>query len=125
MIRPHLERGIFMTHAHHKVAGDHLRRTACLYVRQSTPRQVFENTESTRRQYALRERAAALGWTAEAITVIDTDLGRSGAYGDREGFQKLVAEVGMGPGPASSSASRSRVLHATTRIGRACSRSAP
>ena len=85
-----------MTHAHHKIAGDHLRRTACLYVRQSTPRQVLENTESTRRQYALRERAAALGWTTEAITVIDTDLGRSGAYRDREGFQKLVAEVGMG-----------------------------
>ena len=85
-----------MNRAHHKVNHDHLRRTACLYVRQSTPRQVVENTESTRRQYALREHAAALGWPADAITVIDTDLGRSGAYSDREGFQRLVAEVSMG-----------------------------
>jgi len=53
--------------AHQKVTPDHLRRDAYLYVRQSTVRQVFENTESTHRQYALRERATALGWTAEQI----------------------------------------------------------
>jgi DNA invertase Pin-like site-specific DNA recombinase len=58
---------------------------------------VFENTESTRRQYALRERAVALGWPIERVTVIDSDLGKSGASStDREGFQKLVGEVGMG-----------------------------
>ena len=85
-----------MTFPSYKVTDSHLRRTAYLYVRQSTLRQVFENTESTRRQYALRERALALGWSVEDITVIDTDLGKSGAYGDREGFQHLVAEVGMG-----------------------------
>ena len=55
-----------------------------------------EHQESTRRQYGLRERATALGWTAEQIVVIDADLGRSGASTDREGFQRLVAEVGMG-----------------------------
>ena len=44
-----------------KVTADHLRRAAYLYVRQSTLRQVFENTESTQRQYALRNRAVALG----------------------------------------------------------------
>ena len=41
----------------HQVAAHHLKRLACLYVRQSTLQQVFENTESTARQYALRERA--------------------------------------------------------------------
>ncbi len=52
--------------------------------------------ESTKRQYALRQRAVALGWPAEHIVVIDSDLGHSGASAvDREGFQKLVAEVGM------------------------------
>src|SRR5262245_51944168 len=80
-----------------KVCTSHLRRDAYLYVRQSTIQQVFENTESTQRQYALRQRAVALGWPQERIVVIDTDLGLSGASAaDREGFQKLVAEVGMG-----------------------------
>lgn len=83
--------------AHQKVRPTHLKRDAYLYVRQSTLRQVFENTESTKRQYALRERAVALGWPLERVVVIDSDLGQSGAStADRSGFQKLVAEVGMG-----------------------------
>ena len=85
-----------MSDAHRKVSAGHLSRDAYLYVRQSTVRQVVENTESTRRQYALRERAVALGWPTERVVVIDTDLGQSGADQDREGFQHLVAEVGMG-----------------------------
>src|SRR6266540_4824751 len=80
-----------------KVNATHLARTAYLYVRQSTLRQVINNTESTARQYALRQRAVALGWPGEHIVVIDTDQGQSGASAaDREGFQRLVAEVGMG-----------------------------
>jgi len=79
-----------------KVTANHLHRNAYLYVRQSTLRQVFENTESTKRQYALRQRAVALGWPMERVIVIDSDLGLSGASEDREGFQKLVADVGMG-----------------------------
>jgi DNA invertase Pin-like site-specific DNA recombinase len=59
-------------------------------------RQVIENTESTERQYALRQRAVALGWPSDSVVVIDTDLGQSGASTDREGFHTLVAEVGMG-----------------------------
>ena len=79
-----------------KVTALHLKRDAYLYVRQSTLRQVFENTESTERQYALRQRAVALGWPAERVVVIDSDLGLSGASAvQREGFQRLVAEVGM------------------------------
>lgn len=80
-----------------KVCADHLRRDAFLYVRQSSLRQVFENTESTKRQYALRDRAVALGWPIERVHVIDSDLGRSGAQSEgRDGFQLLVSEVAMG-----------------------------
>lgn len=83
--------------AHQKISASHLARNAYVYVRQSTVRQVFENTESTERQYALRQEAVALGWTPDRVTVIDSDLGQSGASAaDREGFQKLVAEVSMG-----------------------------
>jgi DNA invertase Pin-like site-specific DNA recombinase len=80
-----------------KVTASHLKRDAYLYVRQSTVRQVFENTESTQRQYGLRQRAVALGWPQDRVVVIDTDLGQSGASSaDRAGFQRLVADVGMG-----------------------------
>ena len=80
-----------------KVGADHLRRDAFLYVRQSSLRQVLENTESTKRQYALRERAVALGWPIERVHVIDSDLGLSGAQArDRDGFQHLVTEVALG-----------------------------
>lgn len=80
-----------------KVTPRHLRRAAYLYVRQSTLRQVLENTESTKRQYALRQRAIALGWPADQVVVIDSDQGQSGASSaDREGFQRLVRDVGLG-----------------------------
>jgi DNA invertase Pin-like site-specific DNA recombinase len=81
----------------HKVRTVHLKRDAYLYVRQSSMRQVLENTESTKRQYQLRERALALGWMSEQIRVIDCDQGRSGASdAGRDGFQQLVAEVSLG-----------------------------
>src|SRR5436305_6287179 len=81
----------------HKVTARYLQRQAMLYVRQSTLHQVLTNTESTARQYALRERALGLGWPVERIVIIDQDLGQSGASAvDREGFQRLVAEVGLG-----------------------------
>ena len=80
-----------------KVTAGHLKKTAYLYIRQSTLRQVFENAESTQRQYALRQRAVVLGWPAERIEIIDCDQGQSGAStGEREGFQKLVTKVGLG-----------------------------
>ena len=82
--------------AHEKVTAGHLKRNAYLYIRQSTLRQVLENTESTKRQYDLRQRAVALGWPLERIIVIDSDLGQSAARAaDREGFQKLVTEVSL------------------------------
>jgi DNA invertase Pin-like site-specific DNA recombinase len=80
-----------------KVTPPHLEHDAYLYIRQSTPRQVLENTESTQRQYALRDRAVALGWPLERIHVIDCDLGKSGSQSaGRDGFQKLVSEVALG-----------------------------
>jgi DNA invertase Pin-like site-specific DNA recombinase len=67
---------------------------AIVYVRQSTQRQVLENRESTARQYALADRAAALGWPAAAVEVIDEDQGHSGSSAvGRSGFQRLLAEV--------------------------------
>ncbi|MCK4983681.1 MAG: recombinase family protein [Victivallaceae bacterium] len=81
---------------HKKIKASHLKRNAYLYIRQSTLKQVMRNQESTRRQYALKDRAIASGWLRNQITVIDCDQGKSGAEGDRKGFQKLVADVGMG-----------------------------
>ena len=57
----------------HKVTDDHRQREACLYIRQSSMHQVLENTESARRQYGLRQRATALGWSDERIRIIDDD----------------------------------------------------
>jgi DNA invertase Pin-like site-specific DNA recombinase len=80
-----------------KVTAAHLSRTALLYVRQSSLKQVLHNTESAIRQYDLRGKAISLGWDASQITVIDIDQGQSGASAaDREGFQQLVAEVSLG-----------------------------
>lgn len=79
-----------------KITPKHLKLGAYLYVRQSTLRQVFENQESTKRQYALQQRALTLGWQQEQITVIDSDLGESGASTTRDGFSKMVADVGLG-----------------------------
>ena len=80
-----------------KIQSLHLNRRAYVYVRQSTAMQVFANTESTARQYALVERARALGWTEDAIEVIDEDLGRSGASTEeRNGFRRLAESVAHG-----------------------------
>jgi DNA invertase Pin-like site-specific DNA recombinase len=80
-----------------KIRADHLQRNAYLYVRQSSMRQVYEHAESTKRQYGLADRAVALGWPRQSIITIDSDLGQSGStVANRDGFKKLVAEVGMG-----------------------------
>lgn len=80
-----------------KITSDHLRRGAYLYVRQSSLQQVRDHRESTARQYDLKRRALALGWQTDQIVVIDEDLGLSGAAAvERAGFQRLVADVGLG-----------------------------
>src|SRR5947209_1192500 len=80
-----------------KIRPDHLDRLAVIYVRQSTLFQVRENTGSTTRQYDLVKRAQDLGWTPACIQVVDQDQGQSGSsIIGRDGFQWLVAEVGLG-----------------------------
>jgi DNA invertase Pin-like site-specific DNA recombinase len=77
-----------------KITDEHLQRLAIVYVRQSTQHQVLEHRESTARQYALAERAVALGWPAAAVEVIDEDQGHSGSSAEgRSGFQRLLAAV--------------------------------
>jgi len=77
-----------------KIGKEHLERRAIVYVRQSTQQQVLEHRESTARQYALADRAVALGWPASAVEVIDEDQGHSGSSAEgRSGFQRLLAEV--------------------------------
>lgn len=77
-----------------KITDEHLRRMAVVYVRQSTQRQILEHGESTARQYALADRAAALGWPSAAVEVIDEDQGQSGSSAvGRSGFQRLLGEV--------------------------------
>jgi DNA invertase Pin-like site-specific DNA recombinase len=80
-----------------KIHTRHRERQAVVYVRQSTVRQVLQHQESTRLQYALADRACQLGWNQDQVVVIDDDLGRSAVSTlHRPGFQRLVAEVGLG-----------------------------
>jgi DNA invertase Pin-like site-specific DNA recombinase len=82
-------------HAHgSKIRAEHLQRRACVYIRQSTVFQVTHHCESTERQYNLRQRALAFGWTSDAIAIIDDDQGQSATSAEhRLGFQRLAAEV--------------------------------
>jgi DNA invertase Pin-like site-specific DNA recombinase len=79
------------------VTTSHRAKLAYIYVRQSTAGQVRQHQESTELQYRLVDRAAAFGWPKERIEVIDDDLGKSGTSSDgRGGFQRLIAEIGLG-----------------------------
>ena len=81
---------------HRKVTPEHLKKEACLYIRQSSLKQVIDNHESTLRQYNFKEEAVRLGWKIEQVKVIDCDQGHSGsAKADRDGFQELVAQVSL------------------------------
>ncbi|CCD29372.1 Resolvase domain protein [Candidatus Glomeribacter gigasporarum BEG34] len=80
-----------------KITEQHYSKPAYIYIRQSTPAQVRHHQESTERQYALRDKALALGWPETAIRTLDRDLGQSGArMKGREDFKTLVADVSMG-----------------------------
>ena len=88
---------------HEKICPQHLERKAILYVRQSSAHQVLHNRESSALQYAMRDRLSDLGWSR--IETVDDDLGRSAAGGvmleaclwhDREGFDRMIADVCLG-----------------------------
>src|SRR6266550_7432192 len=97
MREPERRRPVLARHPATKIRPDHLDRLAVIYVRQSTLFQVRENSGSTLRQYDLVKRAQDLGWTTPSIQVVDQDQGHSGSSASgRDGFQWLVAEVGLG-----------------------------
>lgn len=79
-----------------KVRAEHLARTAVVYLRQSSMKQVRENLESQRLQYALEDRARSLGW--KNVEVIDSDLGMSAGFAARQrpGFEKVISMVALG-----------------------------
>ena len=80
-----------------RISTAHRAKLAYVYVRQSTAVQVRQHQESTQLQYRLVERATALGWPRERVAVIDDDLGKSGSSStERYGFQRLIAEIGLG-----------------------------
>src|SRR5215471_2619743 len=105
---------------HSKVTTEHQAKLAYVYLRQLSSGKVLPNTESTVRQYALVDRAVALGWPKDRVQVIDEDLGRSGASADwRSGFQQLVTEVSLGHAGWCSRWTPV-VLRVTTAIGPSC-----
>ena len=82
---------------HPKVTATHRAKLAYVYIRQSSLNQVVHHGESTDLQYQLVERAVRLGWPRERVHVIDEDLGKSGATStERQGFQSLIADIGLG-----------------------------
>ncbi|MBI4754691.1 MAG: recombinase family protein [Betaproteobacteria bacterium] len=86
-----------MSDAANKIGPSHLQRAAFVYIRQSSASQVEHNRESTQRQYALAQRAIALGWHERQVSVVDEDLGLSGAStSGRSGFARMTAEVALG-----------------------------
>ena len=79
------------------ITPPHLARKALIYIRQSTPNQVFTHQESTRLQYALQQRALELGWRPDQIEILDADLGSSAASARyRDGFKEMVAQITLG-----------------------------
>src|SRR5512144_557467 len=75
----------------------HLSRQAIVYIRQSSPNQVLTHRESTRLQYALRQRALDCGWSPDSIEVIDADQGLTAEVVEgRAGFKEIAARVTLG-----------------------------
>ena len=108
-----------------KITATHLCRRAVVYIRQSSPHQVERNRESTARQYRLVERAIALGWQREQVSVVDEDLGVSGSTASPSApASPTWPAKSRSAVSASCSGSKSRAWLATTPTGTACSISA-
>ncbi len=98
-----------------KIQQSHLQKPAYIYIRQSTMGQVRHHQESTERQYALRDKALQLGWSANLIRILDRDLGLSGTQmADREDFQVVIADVSMRKVGAVISLEASRLSRSNT-----------
>ena len=80
-----------------KIQATHRQRLAVVYVRQSDPKQVLNNRESGLNQRALKGRLTELGWRPDRVLLLDEDQGHSAKdAAGRDGFQRLVADVGLG-----------------------------
>jgi len=98
-----------------KIQNHHRAKPAYVYLRQSTMAQVRHHTESTERQYALKDKATELGWLETKIRILDADLGVSGAQiAGREDFKILVADVSMGKVGAVFALEASRLARSCT-----------
>ena len=97
MIAGSAERRDGVPAASSKITPRHLERLGIVYVRQSHYMQSINHPESTRVQYSLTDHAVALGWPRERVLVIDEDQAHTATTTEgRLGFQRLVAEVGLG-----------------------------
>ena len=86
----------FVATSETKIEPGHRERWAVVYVRQSDPQQVKQHRESGALQYKLARSARDLGWSEDRVLIIDEDQGISGRTAEgREGFQRLLAEVGL------------------------------
>jgi len=98
-----------------KIKEYHKEKMAYVYLRQSTMGQVLHHQESTERQYSLKNRALACGWTMDKIRVLDGDLGISGTQAaNREDFKLLVADVSLNKVGAIFALEASRLSRSST-----------
>ncbi|MCC6850227.1 MAG: recombinase family protein [Deltaproteobacteria bacterium] len=79
-----------------KITAAHRARRAVIYLRQSSAGRVRHNLESQRLQYALADRARALGFAH--VDILDADLGISAAVAAqrRADFERLLGSVALG-----------------------------
>ena len=82
---------------HHLIKQTHLDRWPYVYLRQSSPTQVRNNLEGRRRQQAMVEYVASLGWPKSRIILLDQDSGHSGSsQHGRADFQRLMDAIVTG-----------------------------
>ena len=108
-----------MTDSNSKVGPTHLERKAYVYVRQSSPQQVFHHAESRRRHYETAEWVQQIGWPEERIIVIDEDQGTSAWPEERIIVIETGSPVVSGEGTSASVAkARSGFERLAKAVGR-------
>lgn len=80
-----------------KILPSHLKLLAYIYIRQSSPKQVLENTGSTDVQREMREYALSYGFAPDNIVMVEQDQGRTATTTDRrDGFKEMLAALVSG-----------------------------
>jgi DNA invertase Pin-like site-specific DNA recombinase len=90
-----------------KINETHLKRTAYVYIRQSTMQQVQNNKESQKVQYGLVKKAHELGWI-NVKTIDDLGVSATGKV-KRHGFEQLLTAICQGEVGAIFAADASRL----------------